>query len=497
MGTPDLLPGPAARHDWGPRYAPGPVLGSGAMGTVYRVRDTELNKQVALKAIKERDPDELFHLKQEFRALCGVRHPNLVELYELGAVDDRCFFTMELVDDARDFLGDVRPTRNDDLTQLPPDRFARFQSNVVQLARSVRALHAAGWVHRDVKPPNVLVDRGGRVTLLDFGLTRPLAPTFADGGELSGGSGTPRYMAPEQLRQAPLTPASDWYSVGLLLYEALTGQLPHADRGVQRMLWSRYEGHAPRPPSERVEDVPAWLDGLVCDLLAPEPERRPAGDDVLARISATLGAGTTPSVTSRRSAHAAHFVGREQEQALLRDAFATVDSERGCAVAHVAGASGMGKSALVERFASDLEHGGRALVLRGRCHPQELVPFKALDRLVDELSRYLRRLDMSSGVPIPEHVTDLLRLFPVLRRVGALANAGSTDETVGDPVTRRRRGARALRWLIARVSERLPVVAWIDDLQWGDTDSLFLLRELLTGPDPPRVLLVLSYRSED
>jgi serine/threonine protein kinase len=502
------------------------VLGRGGMGVVYRVYDRRRRMEVALKTLHSVNGATLFRFKREFRALAGIIHPNLATLYELQSSGDEWFFTMSLVegcsfiryvrpldaaalvDTAAETLatdGNTEPTSVGTPTDIQswqsnlaerrplievPLELGRLRSSIRQLAEGVAAIHRAGKLHCDLKPSNVLVDGGGRVVVCDFGL---VADQRDRGHKRDAAwvAGTPAYMAPEQAAGRALGEATDWYAVGGMLYEALCGQVPFVGPPRYVIELKQYAEVMPLPAA--ADPVLDELGALAMDLLARRPDARPSGREVLARLGGSAVVAASTVVRPRPAA--AELVGRATELGALTDALARTRRARSAAVL-LTGPSGVGKSALARAFVDDLRGRRAAVVLEGRCYERESVPFKALDALVDSLRAHLASLaeDELARV-VPDGIGALARLFPVLSTVPAIGAAEPV--AVADPLQLRYRAFGALRALLEAVATAQPTVLFIDDLQWSDADSGSFLVELVHHPQPPRVLLVASIRSDE
>ncbi|HVK73999.1 MAG TPA: protein kinase [Kofleriaceae bacterium] len=448
-------------------------IGAGGMGEVFEAFDLGQGELIALKTLARVDADTVTRFKREFRALQATEHPNLVSLRELVRDGDHWFFTMELVH-GHHFLEHVGRDP------------AAIRGALQQLVTGLRALHDAGLIHRDLKPSNVMVTPEGRVVLLDFGLI-----TAVDPGQQSSEAhavGTIEYMSPEQAVGRPLTEASDWYAVGVMLYEALTGRVPHVGHPMQILIDKQQ--FEPVPPESLAPGAPADLAQLCRELLRIEPSERP---DAVA-VARRLGLDATPRASASIPVGRRVFVGRARELDALT---ASLAAARAAPLVHlILGESGIGKSELAAQLVTRARGDEAALlVLRGRCYERESVPYQALDSVVDELVQHLAALPPATlAALLPPRPDLLIRLFPVFQRIEAIASAPVQRDDRLEPHERRRRSFAELRALLHALTATRPVLITIDDLHWADPDSFLLLAELLRGAGAPRLLVVATAR---
>ena len=497
----------SSAHDGRPALAPGErlgrftierQLGAGGMGQVFAARDPAApgGEIVALKYLEASSASVLYRFKLEFRSLSGVTHENLVALRELVVLpDEGTFFTMELVDGVS-FDAYVRG-------RTPPGELPdmdRLRDALSQLVTGVQHLHQHDCIHRDLKPSNVLVTNEGRVVILDFGLIQDQSLGRDENVE-EHIMGTPAYMAPEQAGLERAVPASDYYAVGVMLYECLTGARPF-EGTVTHLLFAKREYDAP-DLSTVMADAPVELVEICARLLSRNPKLRPGGAELLAALGAEVDSQDSGSSMSASSLRPLVFVGRERELEVLWAGWTRTRARGRLVTVHIRGRSGYGKSALVREFLAGLRRGegegdgrpsGAVTVLRGRCFERESVPYKGIDAVIDALSVRLRGMSRDLLTELrPAYPEALVRLFPVLGDLWA----DEGRSLVGlEAHELRQRAFAALGDLFSALARVRPLVVFIDDFQWANIDSVRLLNKLLGVPEAPPMLLVVAYRDE-
>src|ERR671933_994364 len=269
------------------RYRVQRRIGSGGMADVYLADDAQLGREVALKVLHRRfarDREFVERFRREASSAAGLQHPHVVGVYDRGEFDGTYYIAMEYLEgrSLKEIVQEEGP--------LDPERAIDF---VVQILQAARFAHQRGVIHRDIKPHNVIVDDEGRVKVTDFGIARAGASDMTETGSIMG---TAQYLSPEQAQAQAVSPRSDLYSIGVMLYELLTGRVPFGGDSAVTIALKQVNEH-PVPPSAFNAAVTPELEGVVMRALQKDPARRfpdaQAFMDALDNARQTLGDETT------------------------------------------------------------------------------------------------------------------------------------------------------------------------------------------------------------
>ena len=257
----------APLSSFGPRYRIESLLGEGGMGKVYRAQDRELNRIVALKLVRPElasNPIAMARFRQELLLASKVSHRNILRIHDLGDVDGVKFISMALIEgmDLHDTIAKTGP--------LSPDRALNI---ALQLCSGLEAAHAEGVIHRDLKPRNILLDSNDHVYITDFGLAKSVESEGAAMTRTGDFIGTPLYMSPEQIESKEVDKRSDLYSLGLIFYEMVTGDLPFAGKSSVQVMHSRMTT-TPKDPKALAPRLPNYFAAVIAKCLVRDPVYR-------------------------------------------------------------------------------------------------------------------------------------------------------------------------------------------------------------------------------
>ena len=467
------------------------AIGRGGMGEVYRAFDTKLNRPVAVKVMRESSGERqrsVLRFLREARAASALNHPNIVTIHDAGETPAGAHFIVQEFIEGRTLRSLLEE----------PMPFARVVDIGRQVARALAAAHAAGIVHRDVKPENVMVRGDGYVKVLDFGLARVADPA---GGSHSTHTnedtapdtllGTTAYMSPEAAGASQAGPPADVFALGIVLYEMAAGRRPFVAATSIGVLAAIVAEH-PLPLARVNPSIPYVFDDLVLRMLAKEPDRRPAAGEVAELLTELQSSGSAIAAAARPTAAPRKSVGRGRERAALRRAYAQV--QRGASVlVAVTGDAGLGKSTLTEDFLGELAAGpDRPIVARGRCSEQ-LAGAEAYLPILEALEHLLRR---TSNVSVDQLMRTVSPTW-YAQVATASAHPSFAEMNKDAPAASQERMKRELSALFEELSRIRPLVVILDDLHWADVSTVDILNYLASRLGKMRLLVLLTYRPSE
>ena len=480
------------------RYSVLKKFGEGGKGIVYKARDTALNRVVAIKMLKNpvTTGEAYTRFMTEAQSVAKLNHPNIVGIYDIGKEDGKQFFVLEFVEghDLRDLIETYPEGRCDIPTVL---RIGIDVCNALQYA------HSQGILHRDVKPENIKITPEGVAKLMDFGLARMVGqPRQTQEGVIVG---TVAYVAPEIALGKGADARSDLYSLGAVLYEAVTGKPPFPGEDPVKIIFSHIHDY-PVSPDRSNPNVPNALAECIMKLLEKDPEKRyQSAADLLTALrdvaEESLREAVLPVqkpiliVPSPRPAgrKEIQLIDRVEEMNQLREAVdRTFRGEGG--LLFLRGEPGIGKTRLTRELGAYARLRGMN-VLYGRCPalltmtgipPYILWSEVIRDYLQASAPEQLYRV-------IGFYPAEVSKLVPELRqKVGAIPQSIQID-----PEHERDRLFEAVSQFITNVSKETPLLVVLDDLQWTDQSSLLLMHYLARGASRERLLLVGAYRDNE
>ncbi|MCI0778195.1 MAG: protein kinase, partial [Chloroflexi bacterium] len=475
------------------RYTVKSFLGEGGKKRVYLANDSKLDRDVAVAVIKTEGLDEagLKRIQREAQAMGRLGdHPNIVTIHDVG--DDVSPGSGQT---AQPYIvsqymagGDVEHME----FPLPIERTLELGKDI---SRGLAHAHANGVIHRDLKPGNVWLAEDGTASLGDFGLAVAVERSrLTMAGMLVG---TVAYMPPEQALGGEVTPQSDLYSLGCLLYELVTGRPPFVGDNPTAVI-SQHINTSPVAPSWQTEDCPPDLEELIMRLLAKDPGERPesanAALEALERVDATAKSASHSDSNVLDRLALGVFVGREKEMERLRQALDSAFSGRGGLVMLV-GEPGIGKTRTTQELETYARMRG-AQVLWGRTHESAGAPaywpwLQAGNQYAgmhaDELA------DLIGPHMPPGAVSELSRIFPWFREAANFVE----PEEIDDPEVAQFKLFDAYTSYLRAISNQAPLVVALDDLHWADKPTLLLLQHIARELSRMRVLIVANYRDTD
>lgn len=494
-------------------------LGQGGTCRVFKVLDPESQQIRALKVLL--DNSNVLRFKREYRSMVRLDHPNIAKVYDYGESGDDIYFTMEFISggDLKQWLKRSRQKRQERAFPEKEHEFREIVDLFCRISDPLQYIHLQHIVHRDLKPANIMLTEDNTIKLMDFGLVKE-TDLIEDALTKTGMFiGTVAYMSPEQGMGRHLDHRTDLYSLGVILYEACTGQIPfHGDNVLN--IFMQHIRDNPVPPRKVNPAIPIPLERIILKLLQKQPiERFNSAAELVAELHAVFSIdeletsvdrsirtlletrNETIKITDTRPVLLVPgIIGRDIELKLLRDRMDHLLAQGG-GVVLIQGEAGMGKSALMQEIASGARF-RKFSVLRSACSEVERYPFNAFvpalnavaEKLISAPESEIHRLLQGRGEVLASFCPGFLDI-PAMK--------GRPLPAQLEPAQHKIRAFDAVKTLLVQYSSDRPVVLFIDDFHWADELSFELLHYLarvLCGTDRTSIhplLIVVGYQKNE
>ena len=457
------------------RYQVSDEIGQGGMGTVYRAHDRVLDRDVALKVLTSvrLGTQGRSRLLAEAQTVAKLSHPNIVTVFDAGEVDEQPFVVMEYI-------------QGTTLNQTDVEGFKAIIEVAKQICTALQYAHEQNIVHRDLKPENVIIQPDGVLRLMDFGLAISTSSRMTENGLITG---TVAYMSPEQAFGYEITPASDLYSLGVMLYELTTKTLPFVADDALAIITQHI--HAPVvPPRAKNEQIPSTLNDLIVRLLNKEPLERPgSAAEVLEIIGQPdfleLEETVEQDFTVLDRIVRGRIIGRQAELEEAKLLWRRVTQGQGQTLL-ISGEPGIGKTRLMREFITNSEiSGGISLV--GECYAESNSPYSAFAQITRQALDMVAKEDLD----LPDTVlADLLSLTPDIR----FRFPDIEPNPRLDPESEQQRLFENMVLLCSNLGSRAPLLLVVDDAHWADSGTVAMLHHLIRRTHNLPVMVMATYR---
>lgn len=467
------------------RYQVSRQLGEGGMSFVYHAMDTVNHQPVVIKLMKSKIAsiylDDLIRFKREVEVASGFNHPNIIKIFGAGEYEAIPYIVMELLagKSLADLLGEGKRFTVETTVRI-----------IEQLAETLNYIHRCGIIHRDIKPGNIYLTGGEsktQIKLLDFGVSHIIELGAIKDRELI--AGTFGYMSPEVtgILNRKIDERSDLYSLGVVFYQLLTGELPFQGKEVKQILHQQ-AALVPVHPGKLNPKVPVILDEIIMRLLSKEPDQRYQSASGLlydfnlylqGEMDFTVGANDQHKKLTYQTTS---LIGRAKETDKIKELLEQAGKGRGT-ICYITGEAGIGKSRLVEEIRADV-YKQNGFFIKGRClNHQNKTPYQPFRDAIDEYINWFEKTDPET---MEQEITRFRNSLGELGQIVIQLNSrltkviGPTKQLV--PIDQERENKRFLMVLSSFICQLIengrPYVLYLDDLQWADEGTLDLLAEI-------------------